>query len=74
MLIASLICFPWAFSVIFRLCIFREGLTLQKLKLISSILKIPTYPFYMILSIGLGILCLALVVLIVKSITKALNK
>ena len=54
--------------------IFREGLTLQQLKLISSILKIPTFPFYMILSIGLGILCLALVVLIAKSITKAVKK
>jgi TRAP-type C4-dicarboxylate transport system permease small subunit len=54
--------------------IFQEGLTLQKLKLISSILKIPTFPFYLVLSIGLGILCLALVVLVVKSIMKAVRK
>ncbi len=54
--------------------IFQEGLVLHKLKLISSILKIPTYPFYMVLSVGFGILCLALVVLIIKSFMKAVKK
>jgi TRAP-type C4-dicarboxylate transport system permease small subunit len=55
-------------------CIFREGLALKQLKLISNVLKIPAYPFYLILSISLGILCLALIVLLIKSVVKAAKK
>jgi TRAP-type transport system small permease protein len=53
---------------------FSEALALKGLKLVSNILKIPTYPFYMILSLGLVILCLALVVLTTNSIIKAIKK
>lgn len=50
-----------------------EAFKLQKMNLISGILKIPTYPFYLVLAFGCILLSLAIVVLFIKSASRAVK-
>ncbi|MFH1646418.1 MAG: TRAP transporter small permease [Chloroflexota bacterium] len=47
-----------------------ESLVLLQLHKVSSLLDIPTYIFYLIMSAGFAILCLVIVTLLVKNIAK----
>jgi TRAP-type C4-dicarboxylate transport system permease small subunit len=50
---------------------FVEAFALKDLGLTSGALKIPTWPIYFLLALGLAIICLSLVVLTKNSILKA---
>ena len=53
---------------------FVEGQGYRELKNLSASLGFPIYPFYWILSVGYGVLCLAIFVLLFRSISEALKK
>ena len=53
---------------------FVEGQGYRELKNLSASLGFPIYPFYWILAVGYGVLCLAIFVLLVRSILEAIKK
>lgn len=59
--------------VIFAWRGFAEGIANLEMNNISSILKVPLYPFYWIMSIGWAILCLAIMIHLIKSIVEAVK-
>jgi TRAP-type transport system small permease protein len=52
---------------------FTEGIAIRSMMLTSSTLRIPTYPFYWVFSLGLLIFSLAVLINLVKSLTKAVR-
>jgi TRAP-type C4-dicarboxylate transport system permease small subunit len=51
-----------------------EGLANRELKAVTSILKVPIFPFFWIVSIGYAGLCLAILVLLVRSFKEAIKR
>jgi TRAP-type C4-dicarboxylate transport system permease small subunit len=54
--------------------IFLEAITEQKLNIQSSSLKIPAYPFYWVLGISLLLMALIMIIMVIRSIPKAVKK
>jgi TRAP-type C4-dicarboxylate transport system permease small subunit len=52
---------------------FLEGLAVQQMHLISSLIKIPAYPFYYVVAAGCVMLCLVVVVRIMEHLGKAVH-
>ena len=50
---------------------FVEAIAVKQLHIISSLLKMPAFPFYFIVSLGCAVLCLVMVAQMVRSIEKA---
>ena len=63
-----------AISFIIALESIAEGLAHRKENYLSASLGIPIYPFYWVTALGFGILCLAIFVLLVRSLTKAIEE
>ena len=53
---------------------FMEGLAVQDLNLISSLIKIPAYPFYYVISAGCAMLCLVMTVQVGEHFKKVVGK
>jgi TRAP-type C4-dicarboxylate transport system permease small subunit len=52
----------------------KEGLANKEIERATASLDIPVFPFYWVTAIGYGLLCLALLVLIVRSVRKGVGK
>ena len=52
---------------------FVEGSAVRELNIISSLLKIPAFPFYYVVAVGSALLCLVMVTQVVQHIHKAVN-
>jgi TRAP-type C4-dicarboxylate transport system permease small subunit len=52
---------------------FLEGLAVRQLNIISSLLKIPAFPFYYVVAAGCALLCLVMVAQFIRDINKAVN-
>ena len=52
---------------------FTEGAANRAMHSISSILHIPLFPFYWLMGIGFGVLCLAILMLLARSIAEVLK-
>ena len=50
---------------------FLEGIANMKMKSVTSILKVPLFPFYWLVTLGYGVLFLAILVLLARSLTEA---
>ena len=50
-----------------------EAMAVRELNLVSSLIKIPSFPFYYIISLGCGILCLVMVFQVIDNIRKAVR-
>jgi TRAP-type C4-dicarboxylate transport system permease small subunit len=50
-----------------------EGIEVQRLQLISSLIKIPAFPFYYVIALGCAVLCLVMLSDLIKSIQKAVK-
>jgi TRAP-type C4-dicarboxylate transport system permease small subunit len=53
---------------------FLEGRAVQELNLVSSLIKIPAYPFYYIIAAGCAMLCVVMAVQAGQHLSKAVNK
>lgn len=53
---------------------FAEGIGVRELNTLSSTLSFPMFPFYVITALGYGVFCLAIVVLLVRSLSEAMKK
>lgn len=51
-----------------------EGIALKELKITSSLLHVPVYPFYFIAATGGILFCLVLAVILIKTINMAVKK
>jgi TRAP-type C4-dicarboxylate transport system permease small subunit len=52
---------------------FLEGVAVRELNIISSLLRIPAYPFYYVVAAGCALLCLMMITQFVENIQKAVN-
>lgn len=52
---------------------FLEGMAVQRLHIISSLLKLPAFPFYYVLVVGCAMLCLVMVTHLIQNIDKAVK-
>jgi TRAP-type C4-dicarboxylate transport system permease small subunit len=50
-----------------------EGLAVRELNIISSLLKIPAFPFYYVVAAGSALLCLMMAGQLIQNINKAVN-
>jgi len=53
---------------------FVEGLVVRELNIISSLIKIPAFPFYFVIAVGCALLCLVMVTQLIQNIHKAVNR
>lgn len=53
---------------------FLEGMAVQEMNLISSLIKIPAYPFYYVIAAGSAMLCVVMAIQISQHLTKAVGK
>ena len=53
---------------------FAEGIGIRELNTLSSTLGFPMFPFYVITALGYAVLCLAVVVLLARSVLEAMKK
>jgi len=53
---------------------FVDGIANKEMNFLSATLEFPIYPFYMIVGIGYSVLCCAILVLLVRSISEGLKK
>lgn len=53
---------------------FLEGIGNRDLNSLSATLGFPMYPFYWVVALGYGVLCLAILVLLVRSLSEAIKK
>jgi TRAP-type C4-dicarboxylate transport system permease small subunit len=60
--------------VIFTWRIALEAPNMLKIRLVSNVLKIPTYPFYLILAFGCALLSIAIIPLLSKTVAKAVKR
>jgi len=51
-----------------------EAVMVQQLNIISSLLKIPAFPFYYVVAVGCALLCLVMVTQVIQSIKKAVQR
>lgn len=51
----------------------QEGIANRQMNSLSSTLHFPIFPFYWVMAFGVGVLCLAVLVLLFNSIKKAAN-
>ena len=52
---------------------FMEGLVVRELNIISSLIKIPAFPFYFVVAVGCALLCLVMAVQLIQNVHKAVN-
>ena len=52
---------------------FLEALAVQELNIISSLLKIPAYPFYHVIALGCALLCIVMITQVIENIHKAVR-
>jgi len=52
---------------------FMEGLAVREMNIISSLLKIPAFPFYYVVAAGCALLCLVMAVQLIQNISKAVH-
>ena len=52
---------------------FMEGLAVQEMNIISSLLKIPAFPFYYVMAVGCALLCLVMAIQLIQNINKAVS-
>jgi TRAP-type C4-dicarboxylate transport system permease small subunit len=52
---------------------FLEGRAVQELNLVSSLIKLPAYPFYYIIALGCAMLCVVMAVQLGQHLSKAVN-
>lgn len=50
-----------------------EGMAVQQLHIVSSLLKLPAFPFYYILALGCAMLCLVMVTNLIQNIDKVIK-
>jgi TRAP-type C4-dicarboxylate transport system permease small subunit len=53
---------------------FAQAVQMYRIDNVSRTLHVPTYPFYAVLGIGCGVLCIVLLVKLLQSAEKALKK
>lgn len=53
---------------------FLEGMAVQEMNLISSLIKIPAYPFYYVIAAGSVMLCVVMAIQFSQYLTKAVGK
>ena len=53
---------------------FMEGVANREMNNLSSTLGFPLFPFYWITALGYGVFCLAILVLLVRSLSEAIKK
>ncbi|MFC1863602.1 TRAP transporter small permease [Thermodesulfobacteriota bacterium] len=53
---------------------FLEGISNRELNNMSATLGFPMFPFYWVTSLGYAVLCLAVLILLVRSLSEAINK
>ena len=53
---------------------FAEGIINHKMHILSSTLGFPMWPFYWVTAVGYGVFCLAIVVLLVRSLSEMVRK
>ena len=53
---------------------FLEGRAVQEMHLISSLIKIPAYPFYYVIAAGSVMLCVVMAMQLTQHLTKAVGK
>jgi TRAP-type C4-dicarboxylate transport system permease small subunit len=53
---------------------FLEALAIKELNIVSSLIKIPAYPFYYVISLGCAILCLVMVTQFIENFGKAMKR
>lgn len=52
---------------------FLEAIAVREFNIVSSLVKIPSFPFYYIISLGCGILCLVMVFQVIDNICEAVS-
>jgi TRAP-type C4-dicarboxylate transport system permease small subunit len=52
---------------------FAEAGAMRELNIVSSLLKIPAYPFYYVVALGSAMLCLIMVVQLIENVGKAVK-
>ncbi len=52
---------------------FMEGMAVRELNIISSLLRIPAFPFYYVVAAGSALLCLMMAGQLIQNINKAVN-
>ena len=52
---------------------FLEGMAVQQLNIISSLVKIPAFPFYYVIALGAALLCLVMVTHLIQNIERAVK-
>jgi TRAP-type C4-dicarboxylate transport system permease small subunit len=52
---------------------FLEGMVVQQLHIVSSLLKLPAFPFYYVLALGCAMLCLVMVIHLIQNIHNAVK-
>ena len=52
---------------------FLEGMVVRDLNIVSSLIKIPSFPFYFVISLGCAILCLEILLQIIDNIGKTVR-
>jgi TRAP-type C4-dicarboxylate transport system permease small subunit len=50
-----------------------EGFAVKQLNIISSLVKIPAFPFYYVVALGCAVLCLVMMTQVIQSIEKAMK-
>ncbi|MFC1863620.1 TRAP transporter small permease [Thermodesulfobacteriota bacterium] len=53
---------------------FIEALAIKELNIVSSLVKIPAYPFYYVISAGCAILCLVMITQLIENFGKAVKR
>jgi TRAP-type C4-dicarboxylate transport system permease small subunit len=53
---------------------FVEALAVKELNIVSSLIKIPAYPFYFIITLGCALLALVMVAQLIEHVQKAVNR
>jgi TRAP-type C4-dicarboxylate transport system permease small subunit len=53
---------------------FAEGIITREMNILSSTLGFPMWPFYWVTAVGYGVFCLAIIVLLVRSLSEITKK
>ena len=52
---------------------FIEAIAIKELNIVSSLIKIPAFPFYYVIALGCAVLCLVMAVQVVQEFRKAIQ-
>ena len=52
---------------------FMEAIAIRQLNIVSSLIKIPAFPFYYVIALGSAILCLVMIVQVIQEIKKVVR-